>query len=125
MSCLKVSCPKSERFFCGIMPEAQSHLASLVGLKISKLPVRYLGVPLIAEKMNYEDCKPLIDKITFRITSWTSRFLTFAGKLQLINFVLFNMQIFWCSMSLLPTRVIKEVENICSSFLWKGATDNA
>ncbi|GKV27960.1 hypothetical protein SLEP1_g37070 [Rubroshorea leprosula] len=32
---------------------------------------------------------------------------------------------FWCSTFILPKRVIKEVEKLCSSFLWNGSANNA
>lgn len=55
------------------------------------MPVRYLGVPLIFEKLSDRDYKPLIDKITSRIQSWTSKFIFFEGRLQLIQVVLLSM----------------------------------
>lgn len=80
---------------------------------------------LIAGKLKDIDCQPLIDKITSKITSWTSRFLSFDGRLHLIDFVLFSLQNFWCSMFLFPFKVIEKFEHICNSFLWKGTAGNA
>lgn len=79
MSSLQVSYNRSEVFFSGIQAPAQEQLASLRGLKIEKLLVRYLGVPLISSKLKESDCTTLIGKITTRITSWSSRFLSFVG----------------------------------------------
>lgn len=111
---------KSEIFYGGVSVANQTHLADLLGLKIGKLRVRYLGVPLIAGKLKFEDNKPLIDQMSSRITSWTSRLSYFASRLQLTESVLYSVANFWCSMFILPTKVIKKVEKICNAFLWKG-----
>lgn len=63
-------------------------------------------------------CKPLVDKITSKITSWTSRFLSIVGRLKLINSMLCKMYNFWCNI-LLPKRVIKEVDGM---FDWTEST---
>lgn len=51
MSGLKVSFTKSEVFCCAIPVIEQRSLASLLGVKLGTLPVRYLGVPLISGKL--------------------------------------------------------------------------
>ncbi|KAK3229312.1 hypothetical protein Dsin_001193 [Dipteronia sinensis] len=45
-----------------------------------KLPVRYLGVPLISSRLCASDCDTLLEKIIARINSWLSRNLSFAGR---------------------------------------------
>lgn len=119
MSWLKVSYNKSENFYFRVDSSSQQQLANLVGLKVTKQPVRYLGVPLIAGKLRVSDYQPLIDKITSRISSWSSRFLSFAGRLQLKDSVLFSITNYWSSTFILPTKVIRNIEQLCSSFLWK------
>ena len=39
--------------------------------------LKYLGVPLITTMCKAEDCRPLVDRITRKIQSWTSRFLSY------------------------------------------------
>ena len=82
--------------------------------------MRYLGVPLITTKLQYADCKTLIDKITSRIKTWTNRYLTYAGRIQLISSVLSSMHTYWCSLFILPKKVIKEVEGLLRAFFWSG-----
>jgi hypothetical protein len=36
----------------------------------------------------------LLDKIIGRINSWASKNLSFAGRLQLFNFVLYSLQVY-------------------------------
>lgn len=60
-----------------------------------------------------------MDKIIARIRSWTSKFLTYAGRLQLIQSVLSSMYGYWGNVFLLPSKFIKDAERVCGSFLWK------
>ncbi|XP_010513664.1 PREDICTED: uncharacterized protein LOC104789708 [Camelina sativa] len=55
-----------------------SGIASRQGLSHGALPVRYLGVPLITQKLSPTDYQPLIDKVKGRISGWTHRHLSFA-----------------------------------------------
>nr|XP_043619783.1 uncharacterized protein LOC122591588 [Erigeron canadensis] len=82
------------------------------------LPVRYLGVPLISTKLVYKDCKILIEKMDKRIIDWRNKSLSFAGRLQLINYVLASLHVYWASVFIVPSRFIKDLEKRMRSFLW-------
>lgn len=71
--------------------------------------------------MTRNDYEPLIAKIRARFLSWTSKALSFAGRLQLINSVIANITNFWCSAFSLPQGCIDEIESMCSAFLWSGS----
>ncbi|XP_075096380.1 uncharacterized protein LOC142174479 [Nicotiana tabacum] len=58
-----------------------------------------------------------------RITSWTAKTLLYAGRVQLIQSVLFGIQAFWAQLFILQTKVIKLVEGICRSYVWSGANE--
>lgn len=83
-------------------------------------PAKFLGVPLITSKLSLADCYPLIAKIKARISSWTNKFLSYAGRLQLIKSVIFSIQSFWSSHFILPAAMLKDLKSIMSRFLWKG-----
>nr|GEY32967.1 hypothetical protein [Tanacetum cinerariifolium] len=61
-------------------------------MAIGKLPVRYLGVPLITKQISINDCKPLVNKVKTKINDWKNKSLSYAGRLQLIASVLNSMQ---------------------------------
>ncbi|GAV82521.1 hypothetical protein CFOL_v3_25972 [Cephalotus follicularis] len=50
-------------------------------------------------------------------------YLSFGGRLQLISFTLFSMQVFWCKTFVLSAAVIENCEQIIRSFLWFGVGD--
>lgn len=70
--------------------------------------------------MTAHDYSPLIDKIRTRLISWTSKCLSYAGRLQLISSVITSISSFWCSVFRLPQRCFDEIESLCSAFLWSG-----
>ncbi|GJT04720.1 RNA-directed DNA polymerase, eukaryota, reverse transcriptase zinc-binding domain protein [Tanacetum coccineum] len=57
----------------------------------SKLPVRYLGVPLVSKSIGVKDCK-----------------------------ILASIQVYWASVFRLPKAVSKDIEKIFKSFLWNN-----
>ncbi|XP_019240555.1 PREDICTED: uncharacterized protein LOC109220547 [Nicotiana attenuata] len=58
--------------------------------------------------------------MTKRITSWTAKTLSYAGRVHLVQSVLFEVQAFWAQIFILPAKVIKVVEGICRSYVWSG-----
>ncbi|XP_017609358.1 uncharacterized protein LOC108455289 [Gossypium arboreum] len=117
---LQVNFSISELYSGGVGSIELLSIVEITGLKIGTLPVRYLGIPLVTRSLNNGNCDSLVEKITKCIQSWASRCLSYAGRLRLIQFVLFSMQNFWCRIFLLPSKVVKKVNKLCSSFLWKG-----
>ena len=92
----------------------------LIGFIEGKLPFSYLGLPITASKLSKVECKTLVEKITTRITTWASRYISYAGKLVLANSVLFGIFNFWAQVFMLPQAVIDKVTKLCRNFLGGG-----
>lgn len=58
--------------------------------------------------------------MTLKIKIWSSKNLSFSGRLQLINFVLMSIHTYWAQVFILPTKVLKKINEICRSYLWIG-----
>ncbi|XP_019252912.1 PREDICTED: uncharacterized protein LOC109231731 [Nicotiana attenuata] len=125
VSGLKANLEKSSLYIAGVPMEFKDKMLTELHLTLGTLPFKYLGVPLSTRKLTIHQCMPLVEKIVDRIRSWTSKFLSYAGRLQLIKSVLFEMQTYWAQVFLIPKKVIKLVNNICRSYLWTGVHDNA
>jgi hypothetical protein len=111
---------KSEIFFAAVPGDIKAQILACLQFKEGYLPVRYLGMPLISGKLTYKDCLPLIDKIVGRIHTWSAKHLSFAGRLQLIQSILFSIQMYWSSIFILPKKVIKAIEHHFNHYLWQG-----
>jgi hypothetical protein len=93
ISRLKANPSKSSLFCSSISTRIKDLLLVELQMKEGVLPVRYLGVPLISPRLSAEDCR-MLEKISRRIDSWTSKNLFFAGWLQLLASVLFSLQVY-------------------------------
>lgn len=118
VSGLKPNLQKSEVYFSRVGQFEKKHIINLLGFKKGTLPVKYLRLPLISTKLTKAHCQDLVGKITARISSWTVKTLSCAGRLQLVNSVLTSKHVYWCSVFILPKLVVSEVEKLCRNFLW-------
>ena len=81
LSGLQVNRRKSAALMAGVSENVKNDILSTTGFVMGRLPLKYLGVPLISTRLTHSDCQPLIDKILLRIQAWTSRSLSYAGRL--------------------------------------------
>ena len=66
------------------------------------------------------ECSEVLEKMIKRIRWWSTRNLSYMGRLVLVNSVLMSIHIYWAQITILPKKLLKEVEAICRAFLWKG-----
>lgn len=98
-------------------------ILQLLWLSNGELPFKYLGMSLSTKKLSILQWQPLIDKMTTRITSWTAKTLSYTGKIQLVQSVLFGIQAFWAHLFILLTKVIKIIEGLCKFYVRSGANE--
>ncbi|XP_010541226.1 PREDICTED: uncharacterized protein LOC104814740 [Tarenaya hassleriana] len=113
---------KSELYLGGLSDQEANRLSSSMGIRLGKLPMIYLGLPLSPWKLSKHDFQPLIDRIARRLTCWTSKFLSYAGRIQLISSVIYGMVNSWSQSFLIPKGVLRIIDGLCSKFLWKSST---
>ena len=121
MSGLRINVAKSTVFAAGRGKLVLEDAAAGSGLSTSALPIKYLGLPLTTKVMTRSDYEPLITKIRNRLLSWTSKALSYAGRLTLIKSVIASITNFWCVAFCLPQSCIDEIESMCSALLWSGS----
>ncbi|KAL2905113.1 hypothetical protein RDABS01_003823 [Bienertia sinuspersici] len=66
-------------------------IKALSGFSLGRLPFTYLGIPMSPKQIHPSDCEKLTDKMCARIKMWSSRNLSYAGRLQLVNSVLMTI----------------------------------
>ncbi|GJV69830.1 RNA-directed DNA polymerase, eukaryota, reverse transcriptase zinc-binding domain protein [Tanacetum coccineum] len=112
------SMPKSKAYFCNVINHTKLAILHVLPFEEDRLPVKYLGVPLVSSRLIFRDCKELIDKVQNRVNDWKNKSLSVAGRLQLIQSVLGSLNVFWASVFVLPSRVLLDIEQIMRGFLW-------
>ncbi|XP_056698292.1 uncharacterized protein [Spinacia oleracea] len=121
---LQVNAANSSIYCCGISQADKETISHLSGFKFGTLPFKYLGVPISTGKLKSCECEALVEKMTLRIKIWSSRHISFAGRIQLINSVLMSICVYWAQMFIFPKAVLKKINVICRSYLWHGSYDD-
>ncbi|KAL0290879.1 UNVERIFIED_CONTAM: hypothetical protein Sradi_7040900 [Sesamum radiatum] len=123
LSGLQANLQKSHLILSRSAATYRDTLLGILDFQEGHLPLRYLGLPLLASRLSISDCQPLLHKIEARIKGWEGVMLSFAGRVQLIKFVLSALQVYWAMAFILPKHIIKEIEKRLRNFLWKGNLD--
>ena len=89
---MKANLNKSQVFFSGISAQDKCQLQQLLQLEEGTFPLKYLGVPMRPTKWKEADCGEIIKKIKLRLHTWSSRHLSYAGRVQLISSILLGLR---------------------------------
>lgn len=120
---LAVNLQKSSFFASEITQQEIETIQASTGMPCGSLPMHYLGVPLCTKKLNLQNCEPLIQQIKQRLSLWSAKALSFAGRLLLIKTVISGVSTFWCSSFILPKACINRINSLCGQFLWNGSIE--
>ncbi|KAJ8420145.1 hypothetical protein Cgig2_024524 [Carnegiea gigantea] len=85
----------------GCTNQLREKCLGITKFKEDKLPLTYLEVPITASKLSKMECRALLDKITSKIKTWSSRHLSLTGRTRLINSVFFGLFNYWASIFIL------------------------
>ncbi|CAA7053093.1 unnamed protein product [Microthlaspi erraticum] len=122
---LEMNPAKSEIFFGGYFDIEVAVLSGLVGFKVGSFPTRYLGLPLNPRRITLATLQPFIEKVTSKLQSWTSKTLSFAGKIRLVSSGIYGMVNFWSYVFSLPKMFYAKIDSLCAAFLWNNNTNSA
>ncbi|XP_019252766.1 PREDICTED: uncharacterized protein LOC109231563 [Nicotiana attenuata] len=112
---------KSAIYFGGVAQDIRQEILQNTGYSLGELPFKYLDIPLDTKKLTTLQWQPLIDKIVARISSWTARKLSYAGRVHLVQTFIFGIQSYWSQIFILPAKVMKLIESYCRSYIWSGS----
>ncbi|KAK9689587.1 hypothetical protein RND81_09G069300 [Saponaria officinalis] len=110
-------------YFGGVTPPIKRQILQFTRFDEGYFPFRYLGVPMTGGRLKVCHYPPLIDKLVKKVHHWTASSLSHAGKIQLIDSVLFSHLVYWCSVFMLPKHVAHQIESIASKFYWGSSSD--
>ncbi|GJS86566.1 hypothetical protein Tco_0769202 [Tanacetum coccineum] len=103
---------KSTVFFRNVDDNTKEEVLNILPFKIGKLPVSYLGVPLITKQIGVNECKSLVDKVKAKVNNWKNKMLSYARRLQLVASVLASMQVYWAFIFILPKSMVKDIDRL-------------
>ncbi|KAK9698357.1 hypothetical protein RND81_08G098700 [Saponaria officinalis] len=111
---------KSCLYANGVGEQELKRILAVTGMSHGQLPFRYLGVPISAKKLSVVDCSILVNKIVDLIRALGSRHLSYGGRLVLVWSVFSTLHSSWSRIFIIPKSIIKQIDDVCWNFLWKG-----
>ena len=120
----KVNQGKSCIFFSkNVSHTRRQEISEAIGFHMMANIGKYLGVPLLQERLTAESCQFIIDRMNQRLSGWKVTSLSLAGRVTLTRSALATIPSYVMQTMLLPVSVVKKIDQICRSFVWGSTTE--
>lgn len=106
---LHVNYRKSQMYPINVDPGKMTILASTFECDIGTLPFTYLGLPMGTTKPRIEDITPLMDRVERRLSA-CSTWLSYSGRLEMINSAITPITTYAMCTIKLPKGVIENID---------------
>jgi hypothetical protein len=120
VSGLKINFVKSILIGLNVKTRFLEASASFLSCLSEVVPFKFLGIHVGANPRRQATWKPVVDAMTKRLNSWTSRLISYGGRITLINSVLASLPLYFFSFFKAPCCVIKQLIKIQRNVLWGG-----
>lgn len=81
---------------------------------------KYLGVPILHERVNRRSFRFILDKVDQRLSNWKAKTLSFTRRLTLTKLVVQALPTYVMQSAALPKYICEEIDKKCRNFLWGG-----
>ncbi|RVW50733.1 putative ribonuclease H protein [Vitis vinifera] len=120
ISGLKVNLNKSSIYGINLDQAHLSRLAEMLDCKASGWPILYLGLPLGGNPKACGFWDPVVERISSRLDGWQKAYLSFGGRITLIQSCLTHLPSYFLSLFKMPATVAAKIERLQRDFLWSG-----
>ncbi|KAE8806743.1 reverse transcriptase [Hordeum vulgare] len=100
-----------------------TRIMSHLNFPIKSFPAVYLGMPLSLRNLTKLELDPLISKFGNKAGTWKGKLMAKSGRLVLLKTGLSSLAIYMMTIHKLPAWVLKQLTQICRSWLWSGDTN--
>ncbi|XP_059076311.1 uncharacterized protein LOC131875706 [Cryptomeria japonica] len=114
---------KSQLFFFNPSKQNQLRIAKLMGIKITKLPMKYLGIKIDKGRRQTNIWKDVNIACEAKSASWKNQWLSQAGKITMVQSVLSAISIYNMSCFRMPSSIRRNLDSLLRKFIWEGAKD--
>jgi hypothetical protein len=114
VSALKINFVKSKLVGLNVEARLLEAGSSFLSCLSDVVLFKFLGIPVGANPKRSATWKPVVEAMTKRLNSWSSRHLSYGGH---INFVLASLPLYFISFYKVPCCVIKQLVKIQRNFL--------
>jgi hypothetical protein len=119
---LQVNYTKSYIYPINVPQEKMVILAGTFGCDIGSMPFTYLGLPMGTTKPRIEDLTPIMDRVQRRLSA-CSTWLSYSGRLQMINSAITPITTYAMCTIKLPKGVIENIDRARKQCLWRGNSE--
>lgn len=120
VSGLKINFFKSSLIGVNVESSFMDMACNFLNCSEGSLPFKYLGLPVGANSRSMSTWEPLVENLSGRLNTWGHKYISFGGRIVLVNAVLNAIPIFYLSLLKLPVQVWKRIVRIQREFLWGG-----
>lgn len=118
----KASEAKSRIYFSKNVDGAvRNHLCHVSGFSVTEDIGKYLGVPILHERVTNQSFKFILDEVDQRLSNWKAKSLSFAGRLTLTKSVIQVLPSYIMQSAYIPRHLCDDIDKRCKSFLWGDA----
>ncbi|XP_074315048.1 uncharacterized protein LOC141651228 [Silene latifolia] len=122
-SVLKVNIDKTDAYFGGVSAALKQQILCETGLSEGSFPFRYLGLPIYPSRLSISMYEGLTVKLSSLLQRCQSEYLSYGGKIQVIQSIVFGLGNFWGSSILLSKNISKYINRACRQLFW-GSPDH-
>lgn len=115
----RVSVAKTKIFFSKNVSSALAeNISRNSGFMVTKDLGKYLGVPLLHQRITKQTYSYLLEKLQQKLTGWKAKNLSLARRITLCKAVLSTIPLYSMQVAVIPKHTCKEIEKICRRFIW-------
>lgn len=114
---LKINFFKSSLIGINVASDFMDLACNFLNCNEGSIPFKYLGLPVGANPRSMSTWESLVESISGKLNSWGHKYISFGGRIVLLNSVLNVIPIFYLSLKL-PVQVWKRIMRIPREFLW-------
>lgn len=106
-------------WFSSSSPSYQrSSICSSLGVLATTSLGRYLGVPILHQRVCKTTYQYLVDKVRHKLASWKIRTLSRTTRLVLIKSTLLAIPLYTMQLVAIPKCILNEIGKLCRAFFW-------
>ncbi|CAN1146010.1 LINE-1 retrotransposable element ORF2 protein [Linum perenne] len=95
-----------------------SLISLLLGIPLTQNLGRYLGVPILHDRVNVHTYQDILDRIDSKLAGWKVKSLSLAGRVTLAQSVLAAIPAYPMQTSVLPAKTCEEIDRRIRNFVW-------
>jgi len=115
---LKINFHKSRLAGVNVPRSSTEHYTETLNCEQMSIPFTYLGIEVGGNPRKKKFWEPVLNKLKSRLSVWKGRFLSMAGRICLLKFVITTIPLYYLSLFRAPESVCKSIVSIQRRFIW-------